>query len=788
MHRFMAYLLLIPLTATARPGAPGGHLATPLVTTGGIICTNSYGSALYRVRDGSCEELLAGPGAGAFISVSPEGDRVGFKEILPDGRQCAAILDPMTGVAHRLTPPVARVGQVSFAAGGITAYTVGTDLVVVQDGRHDAYDLGTYANLAPLSPGGGHVVFNDTDDQLWILELATGMRTRITSGPKGHTGPVWSPDGNRLVFSSLDGFLAVHDRISKRTYPLGEGLHPVWSPDGRFVYFDRPVVEHDSLVRCELHRVHPDGSNTTRMNTGDWTVAMEPRVTADGAGILFHTGNSREIILAGTGTGAPIPAAAPVRVASAAGLVIRPLFPQETPHAPAALDVPYVHQVYDTPDWFNGHWACAPTQAIMVMAYHNVLPPWEITCTWPSRHVTPWGNYVASPYRFRGNTFTSAAADPNGVNGMGGYGYMWTGSYSPHSRMADYYRSHGLVATQTEGTPYSVAADEIAAGHPFSMCVLLTTSGHLVLAHGFGNEPHTLVFNDPYGNKNTGYMNAAGKNVRYDWPGYNNGYQNLQLVAWCIATRYTPPAVSDTLVDDLHFGRGFTMATAPPASMSAWKDLTRGHDGHLWYALTTTGAVDTFHVEWRPSLSAGGSYAVQAFIELSNATDARYVVTHAGGRDTVRIDQKRYSKAWASLGTYTFEAGNAGSVRLGNTSGTAGQEIVFDAVRWVRTQPTSAGGPLPSHTFRLEQNVPNPFNPSTTLRFTLPSAAEITLEVLNSLGQRVALLQSGAMQQGEHTMLWTPAGSASGVYFARLRAAFHGGRSEHAVIRMLLVR
>jgi len=32
-------------------------------------------------------------------------------------------------------------------------------------------------------------------------------------------------------------------------------------------------------------------------------------------------------------------------------------------------DVPYVHQVYDTPDWHNGNWSCAPTTAIMTIAY-----------------------------------------------------------------------------------------------------------------------------------------------------------------------------------------------------------------------------------------------------------------------------------------------------------------------------------------------------------------------------------------------------------------------------------
>jgi hypothetical protein len=346
-----------------------------------------------------------------------------------------------------------------------------------------------------------------------------------------------------------------------------------------------------------------------------------------------------------------------------------------------------------------------------------------------------------------------------------------------------------LTATQSEATPHSIAAAEISAGYPFSMCVLLTAAGHLVLAHGFGAEPHTLVFNDPYGNKNQGYMNPYGKNVMYDWPGYNNGYQNLNEVAWCIATRFTPPVVSDTLVDDLQFGTGFTMATAPPASMSLWKDLSRGYQGHLWYAFTTTGAVDTFYAEWRPALVSSGLYEVQAFIELSNAVQARYIVTHAAGQDTVDIDQKSCSKAWASLGTFSFDAGSGGAVHLGNRSNAGGQELVFDAVRWVKvplTDATTTGAV--AQTFCLEQNFPNPFNPSTLLRYDVPENARVVLEVFNVLGQRVAVLQDGIEPAGAHAVRWSAGELSSGVYLARLRAISTDGTVRQSVIRMVYGR
>jgi hypothetical protein len=78
----------------------------------------------------------------------------------------------------------------------------------------------------------------------------------------------------------------------------------------------------------------------------------------------------------------------------------------------------------------------------------------------------------------------------------------------------------------------------------------------------------------------------------------------------------------------------------------------------------------------------------------------------------------------------------------------------------------------------LSQNHPNPFNPSTTISFTLPSRMRVTLEVFDVAGRRVASLVSEVRGGGHHEVTWNGRnddGNAmhSGVYFARLEA---GGR------------
>lgn len=73
---------------------------------------------------------------------------------------------------------------------------------------------------------------------------------------------------------------------------------------------------------------------------------------------------------------------------------------------------------------------------------------------------------------------------------------------------------------------------------------------------------------------------------------------------------------------------------------------------------------------------------------------------------------------------------------------------------------------------QLRQNYPNPFNPTTNITFGLPEAADVTLEVYNVAGQRVAtLVNNSRMNSGFHTINFDASRLASGVYLYRLSAA-----------------
>jgi dipeptidyl aminopeptidase/acylaminoacyl peptidase len=95
--------------------------------------------------------------------------------------------------------------------------------------------------------------------------------------------------------------------------------------------------------------------------------------------------------------------------------------------------------------------------------------------------------------------------------------------------------------------------------------------------------------------------------------------------------------------------------------------------------------------------------------------------------------------------------------------------------------------------FALYPNAPNPFNPATLVRFSLPRAGQARLVVYNLLGQQVSVLAAGLQAAGEHVLRWDgrdvqgrPA--ASGVYLYRLETLDEGGQPMVLTQKMTLLR
>lgn len=97
---------------------------------------------------------------------------------------------------------------------------------------------------------------------------------------------------------------------------------------------------------------------------------------------------------------------------------------------------------------------------------------------------------------------------------------------------------------------------------------------------------------------------------------------------------------------------------------------------------------------------------------------------------------------------------------------------LFGASGKFKIGPVQSAGDTPASPvqFALAQNFPNPFNPATTIRFTLAKPAHVSLVVYSLTGQAVATVIDRQLVAGEHEALFAPQGLASGIYFYRLTA------------------
>ncbi len=100
------------------------------------------------------------------------------------------------------------------------------------------------------------------------------------------------------------------------------------------------------------------------------------------------------------------------------------------------------------------------------------------------------------------------------------------------------------------------------------------------------------------------------------------------------------------------------------------------------------------------------------------------------------------------------------------------------------TQTAIEKGPENAVTnFVLSQNYPNPFNPITHIDFYLPQAGWVTLEVFNTMGQKVAVLLNERKPAGTHSLQFNAANLPSGLYFYTLSAG-----NTRITKKMLLIK
>jgi hypothetical protein len=181
--------------------------------------------------------------------------------------------------------------------------------------------------------------------------------------------------------------------------------------------------------------------------------------------------------------------------------------------------------------------------------------------------------------------------------------------------------------------------------------------------------PHVMGHRDVYGGTNT------------ECP----GDQAHAILPWLrneVARRigFAPPHI---YVDEL--SSAFTMS-----NQGNWWTAKKGcgYNGHAYYTWSTTNPDhSTNWGEWRPNLPASDHYEVEVYApycdtDRGETYGATYTINHANGSSKVSVNHQENIGHWMSLGTYYFNSGTGGMIRLTDVTSTdSGRGVWFDHIR-----------------------------------------------------------------------------------------------------------
>jgi hypothetical protein len=138
------------------------------------------------------------------------------------------------------------------------------------------------------------------------------------------------------------------------------------------------------------------------------------------------------------------------------------------------------------------------------------------------------------------------------------------------------------------------------------------------------------------------------------------------------------------------------------------------------------------------------------FIDYGSAYDGLYTTSNVG-RDTQGVDQT----VWY-VGQDSFRG------------------TISNRVGVVEATPS---------VYSVARNTPNPFNPSTTITFTLAKAGKTTVDIYNTAGQKIDSIPKGTLSKGTHSVTWNAGRFSAGVYFYTVKSGNFSGTGKMTLLK-----
>jgi Tol biopolymer transport system component len=145
--------------------------------------------------------------------------------------------------------------------------------------------------------GGGQIAFSTraggSNEDIYLLDLATGATQQLTNDPANDWYPAWSPDGSRIAFSSnrqngnrdLYVMDADGENVTRLTFNADFEEDPVWSPDGTQIAFSSSFGVEG---KRDIYIIKADGTDMRQLIVNP-AEDREPSWSPDGTRIAFHS-------------------------------------------------------------------------------------------------------------------------------------------------------------------------------------------------------------------------------------------------------------------------------------------------------------------------------------------------------------------------------------------------------------------------------------------------------------------------------------------------------------------
>lgn len=325
-------------------------------------------------------------------------------------------------------------------------------------------------------------------------------------------------------------------------------------------------------------------------------------------------------------------------------------------------------------------------------------------------------------------------------------------------------------------------------------------------------------------------QNLVGKNIQYNFVSVGSTLyaKTFTTAGWAASTKQfltidpLPPFVPKAITGffDISFFERMKSDTVYGVGVSAVTPFYSG--GFLFQKPATNFPFPlVLGKKWLRNSVFNASVSLSGITLPAITKDSTWIEVDAFGKltlpsgtyDCLRLKQKRFISLNVLLGSqlipiaqnfivYTWYAKNIGLILEVTSHASETNENFTEASLVVRLATTNVtgvdcgprcglDGRIPAGC-ALEQNHPNPFNPSTRIAYRIQTPAQVEIRIYSLLGREVAVLESGLKSAGHWETVWNGSdrqgkACSSGIYFCRMKATpVSGGRPFVQTRKMLL--